>query len=73
MFASGLLHAERELAMLTIPRKKGESIIIGDNIIITVVEIQGDKVRLSIEHPAEVSVHRREVYDAIQRSEAVSE
>jgi carbon storage regulator len=47
-------------------RKKYESIIIGDNIIITIVDIRGDKVRLGIMAPDEISVHRKEVYDRIQ-------
>ena len=51
--------------MLVLSRKKNESIIINDNITITVIEIRGDKVRLGIEAPKEVSVHRREVYEAI--------
>jgi len=51
--------------MLVLSRKKNESIIINDHITITVVEIRGDKVRLGIEAPRDVSVHRREVYDAI--------
>ncbi|MBM4093984.1 MAG: carbon storage regulator CsrA [Planctomycetes bacterium] len=55
--------------MIVIPRKVGESIVIGDNITVTVIEIIGDKVRLGIEHPAEVAVHRREVYEAIRRTE----
>lgn len=54
--------------MFVIPRKKGESIIIGDDIIVTVVEIRDDKVRLGIEHPPEVPVHRHEVYEAIRRA-----
>jgi len=58
--------------MFVIPRKKGESIIIGDDIIVTVVEIRDDKVRLGIEHPAEVPVHRQEVYEAIRRGEEAS-
>ena len=53
--------------MLVLSRKKDEKIIIGDNISIMVVEIRGDKVRLGIDAPKEVSVHRREVYEAIQR------
>jgi carbon storage regulator len=53
--------------MLVLSRKKNESIVINDDITIVVVEIRGDKVRLGIECPKEVSVHRREVYDAIQR------
>ena len=55
--------------MLVLSRKKNESIIINDDITIVVVEIRGDKVRLGIEAPKEVPVHRREVYDAIRRSE----
>lgn len=51
--------------MLVLSRKKNESIIINDNIVVTVVEVRGDKVRLGIEAPREVTVHRREVYDAI--------
>jgi carbon storage regulator len=53
--------------MLVLSRKKSESIVINDNITIVVVEIRGDKVRLGIEAPKEVSVHRREVYEAIKR------
>ena len=47
-------------------RKKNESIIINDNITVTVIEIRGDKVRLGIEAPKDVTVHRREVSEAIQ-------
>jgi carbon storage regulator len=53
--------------MLVLSRQRDESIIIGDNVIITVIDIRGDKVRLGIEAPKEVPVHRQEVYDAIQR------
>jgi carbon storage regulator len=53
--------------MLVLSRQRDESIIIGDNIVVTVVDVRGDKVRLGIEAPREVSVHRREVYEAIQR------
>jgi carbon storage regulator len=52
--------------MLVLSRKKDESIIINDHIRVTVVEIRGDKVRLGIDAPKEVTVHRREVYEAIQ-------
>ncbi len=55
--------------MLVLSRKKNESIIINNNITIVVVEIRGDKVRLGVEAPKEIPVHRREVYDAIRRSE----
>lgn len=52
--------------MLVLSRKKNESIVIDDHITITVVEIRGDKVRLGIEAPKEISVHRREIFEAIQ-------
>jgi carbon storage regulator len=52
--------------MLVLSRKKDESIIINDHIRVTVVEIRGDKVRLGIDAPKDVTVHRREVYEAIQ-------
>lgn len=53
--------------MLVLSRQRDESIIIGDNVQVTIVDIRGDKVRLGIVAPAEVPVHRKEVYDAIQR------
>ncbi len=53
--------------MLVLSRKKDEKIIIGDSISIMVIDIRGDKVRLGIDAPRDVSVHRREVYDAIQK------
>jgi len=53
--------------MLVLSRKKNESIIINDHITVTVIEIRGDKVRLGIEAPKDVTVHRREVYEAIQK------
>ncbi len=55
--------------MLVLSRKKNESIIINNDITIVVVEIRGDKVRLGVEAPRDVPVHRREVYDAIKRAE----
>ena len=55
--------------MLVLSRKKNESIVIRDDIVITVVEVRGDKVRLGIEAPREVPVHRREVYEKIKESE----
>ena len=54
--------------MLVLSRKKNESIVINNEITIVVVEIRGDKVRLGVEAPREVPVHRREVFDAIQRN-----
>mgnify|MGYP002633097745 CR=1 FL=1 len=59
--------------MLVLSRKKDEKIVIGDNISIMIVEIRGDKVRLGIDAPRDVSVHRREVYDAIKRKESEQE
>jgi carbon storage regulator len=53
--------------VLVLTRKRDESIIIQDNIIVTVVEIRGDKVRLGISAPKEISVHRNEVYESIKR------
>jgi carbon storage regulator len=55
--------------MLVLSRKKNESIVINNDITIVVVEIRGDKVRLGVEAPKEIPVHRREVYDAIRRNE----
>jgi len=53
--------------MLVLSRQRDESIMIGDNVQITIVDIRGDKVRLGIVAPPEISVHRKEVYEAIQR------
>jgi len=53
--------------MLTIPRKTGEGVVINGDIILTVIEIRGDKVRFQIECPEEATVHRKEVYEAISR------
>ncbi len=58
--------------MLVLSRKKNESIVINDDITIVVVEIRGDKVRLGVEAPKEVPVHRREVYDAIKQAESAA-
>jgi len=59
--------------MLVLSRKKDESIVINNDITIVVVEIRGDKVRLGVEAPKEVPVHRQEVYEAIARGETVAE
>lgn len=55
--------------MLVLSRKKNESIKINDDITVYVVEIRGDKVRLGVEAPKDVSVHRNEVYEAIRRQQ----
>jgi carbon storage regulator len=53
--------------MLVLSRHRDESIMIGDDVVITVVDIRGDKVRLGIEAPNDIPVHRQEVYEAIKR------
>jgi carbon storage regulator len=53
--------------MLVLSRQRDETIMIGDDIEVTVVDIRGDKVRLGINAPKEIAVHRKEVYDAIRR------
>ncbi len=53
--------------MLLLSRKKNESIVIGEGIVITVVAINGDKVRLGVEAPKEIPVHRREVYEKLKQ------
>ena len=53
--------------MLVLSRQRDETIMIGDDIELTIVDIRGDKVRIGIKAPASVAVHRKEVYDAIKR------
>lgn len=53
--------------MLVLSRRRNESIVISDNIIVTIVDVRGDKVRLGIDAPTEIPVHRRELYEAIQK------
>ena len=53
--------------MLVLSRHRDESIMIGDDVVVTIVDIRGDKVRLGIDAPQSIPVHRQEVYDAIQR------
>jgi len=53
--------------MLVLSRHRDESIMIGDDVVITIVDIRGDKVRLGIDAPQDIPVHRREVYEAIKR------
>ncbi len=59
--------------MLVLTRKKNESIVIGENIVMTVIEVRGDKVRLGFDAPKAVSIHRQEVYEAIKRGELPKE
>ena len=58
--------------MLVLSRQRDESVVIGDNIVVTIVDIRGDKVRLGIEAPKDVPVHRNEVFEAIQREQVNS-
>ena len=53
--------------MLVLSRQRDESIMIGDKVVITIVDIRGDKVRLGIQAPQEIPVHRQEIYEAIKR------
>jgi len=53
--------------MLVLSRQRDESIMIGDNVEIIIVDVRGDKVRLGITAPKDIPVHRREIYDALQR------
>ena len=56
--------------MLVLSRHRNQQIIIGDDIVVTVVEIRGDKVRLGIDAPSHIPVHRHEVWAALKRQEA---
>lgn len=58
--------------MLVLSRKKNESIVIDEKIVITVVEVRGDKVRLGIQAPRDVPVYRQEVHQALKEAEKVS-
>jgi carbon storage regulator len=53
--------------MLVLSRKRDESIIIGDDVVITVVDIKGEQVKIGVSAPKNVSIHRKEVYEAIQQ------
>jgi carbon storage regulator len=55
--------------MLVLSRKIGERVMIGDDIVVMVVDVRGDKVRLAVEAPQSIPVHRQEVYEAIKREE----
>lgn len=54
--------------MLVLTRKKGESIVIADNIVLTVLSIDGENVKIGIEAPREIDIYRKEVIDAIQEN-----
>ena len=57
--------------MLVLSRKRNESVVINDQIVVTVIEVRGDKVRLGIQAPRDVPIHRSEVMAAIQRAQTV--
>jgi carbon storage regulator len=59
--------------MLVLSRKKNESIVVDDRIVNTVVEVRGDKVRLGIQAPRDVPVHRSEVYEMLKAQQAASQ
>jgi len=61
---------QKELKMLVLSRQKDESIMIGDDVEVTIVDVRGDKVRLGITAPKSIPVHRMEVYQAIQREKS---
>lgn len=56
--------------MLVLSRKRDEKVMIGDDVVITIVDIRGDKVRLGIEAPRETPVHREEIFNAIQADQS---
>ena len=58
--------------MLVLSRQRDQTIMIGDDVEITIVDIRGEKVRLGITAPAHIPVHRKEVYDSMRREKAVS-
>lgn len=59
--------------MLVLSRYKDQSIYIGDDIVVTIVDVRGDRIRLGIEAPSNVPVHRQEIYEAIRRENAASD
>jgi len=67
-----LLSPVKELPMLVLSRQRDETIMIGDDVEITVVDIRGDKVRLGITAPPHIAVHRKEIYEAIRREKQAS-
>lgn len=59
--------------MLVLSRYKDQSIYIGDDVVVTIVDVRGDRIRLGVEAPPNIPVHRHEIYEAIQRENAAVE
>ena len=62
--------AEKELAMLILTRRVGETVVIGDNVTVTVLGVKGNQVRLGVNAPREVAVHREEIFERIKREQS---
>lgn len=58
--------------MLILTRRKGESILIGDDVTLTVLNVKGNQVRIGVEAPKEITVHREEIYERIKKEKAAS-
>ena len=56
--------------MLVLSRKLGESIVINDNIVVHVIEIRGDKIRLGVDAPKDIPIHRKEIHERVKRGES---
>ena len=59
--------------MLILTRRVGETLMVGDDVTVTVLGVKGNQVRIGVNAPKEVSVHREEIYDKIQREDAAAE
>ena len=65
--------AQKELAMLILTRRVGETVVIGDNVTVTVLGVKGNQVRLGVNAPREVAVHREEIFERIKREQAAED